>query len=187
MPAHNGAKEVRISEPQTDTPSGRPFFISHEHARVHEGISHTVSHIFTGVAVDGFADLRFTSGGAPCHVFVNCASSGPAYYHLYEGATFSGPGTAKQTFNRKRTSSITAASKAYFTPTVNVPGTSIQSGQFLPGGVGVGFAYTGGTLEHKLEWILKPNTEHLIRMTNKDGAGATMSLTLNWYEVNDAG
>lgn len=183
MANHGGAKEVRIHDGQTDMDSGRPLFVSHEHARVHDGISFTVSHLFTGIAVDASSDLRFTCGTKKSHLFVNCASSGPAYYALYEGATFSTPGTEKLVYNRNRNSENAALSRTYFTPGVNSLGTAIQSGQFLPGGVGVGFAYTGGTLEHKLEWVLKPGTEYLVRLTNKDGAGATMSLTLNWYEV----
>jgi hypothetical protein len=63
-------------------------------------------------------------------------------------------------------------------PTVTSVGTELDA-QIIPGGGG---KKAGGSSAGSLEYVLKPLTNYLFRLTNINGTAHTACLTLEWYE-----
>jgi hypothetical protein len=63
-------------------------------------------------------------------------------------------------------------------PTVSSLGTQIDA-QILPGGSG---KKSSGGSAASLEYVLKPLTNYLFRLTNVNGTAHAASLQLEWYE-----
>jgi len=63
-------------------------------------------------------------------------------------------------------------------PTVTSLGTELD-GQIVPGGVG---KKSGGGDSSMLEYVLKPLTNYLFRLTNVNGTSHAASLIIEWYE-----
>jgi len=102
---------------------------------------------------------------------------GDAELYFYEGATSTG-GTAFTPVIRNRNYTTASQVAMVVNPTVNTTGDLIDA-QFLPGGVG---KKSGGGDAQSLEFVLKPLTNYLIRMTNVNGTAHTGHITLEWYE-----
>lgn len=177
MSTHDGAKEVRIHDGQTDHASGRPLSISHEHARVHDGTCFVASHIFPSVVVGGSVNARVKTGAKDCHALLGFGSAGPVSVSIYENSTFSAPGTVVPSANRNRGSSNTPTVSVYHTATVSNNGNIVLESSFNDGADNLS---AGG---YGFEWILKKNTEHYVSLVNVDGKDIAMGFTINWYEV----
>ena len=54
----------------------------------------------------------------------------------------------------------------------------------VPTSTGVGQTHSGlANLDQGEEWILKPNTLYLVRITNNSGSVIDMSFDMLWYEL----
>lgn len=122
--------------------------------------------------------LASPSGVFP-HVTVDAMCLGDAELYIYEGASTTG-GTAFTPINRNRNYAVSNVSQVamVINPTVTSVGTEIDA-QIVPGGVGK--KSSGGTAG-SLEYVLKPLTNYLFRLTNVNGAAHAASLQLEWYE-----
>ena len=71
-------------------------------------------------------------------------------------------------------------------PTITTTGVLIHTKWFEPTAAGVGPKPGVGLsdLANGEEWILKPNTSYLIRVTNNSGATIDLSFDFLWYEVS---
>ena len=100
---------------------------------------------------------------------------------FYEGATATG-GSALTVADHNR--KLTASSSAVFADGPTVSATGAQIGQaFLGGSTGVGQTRNGAQLGESNEWILKPSTTYLLRITNGSSASNTMQVNFVWYET----
>ena len=117
--------------------------------------------------------------GVFVHVTVEGLCLGDAELFIYEGSTTSG-GTPFTPINRNRNHTITNPSQVamVIAPTVSAVGTEIDA-QIIPGGSGN--KSTGGSAQ-SLEYVLKPLTTYLFRLTNVNGTAHAAYLTLEWYE-----
>lgn len=155
--------------------------IEAEHTRIHESVAYTYSSkqtVLNGASLDflvvvaagSYPHLRkytFVSSGAPCDIF------------LYEGTTVSANGTIQTASNGNRNSSNTSDISVYLTPTVTGVGTQIHYD--LLGGT----KQSGGSAETlPVEWILKPATNYLLRVTNNSGSTVTIGTNFFWYDTN---
>lgn len=122
--------------------------------------------------------LASPSGVFP-HLTVNGMCLGDAELYIYEGASTTG-GTAFTPINRNRNYAVSNPSQVamVINPTVTSVGTEIDT-QIIPGGVG---KKSSGGAAGSLEYILKPLTNYLFRLTNVDTASHAASLQLEWYE-----
>ena len=122
--------------------------------------------------------LASPSGVYP-HITVNGMCLGDAELYIYEGTTTTG-GTAFTPINRNRNYAVSNVSEVamVINPTVTSVGTEIDA-QIIPGGTGK--KSSGGTAG-SLEYVLKPLTNYLFRLTNVNGTAHAASLTLEWYE-----
>ena len=122
--------------------------------------------------------LASPSGVFP-HVTVHGMCLGDAELYIYEGTVTTG-GTAFTPVNRNRNYAVSNVSEVamVINPTVTSVGTELDV-QIIPGGTGK--KSSGGTAG-SLEYVLKPLTNYLFRLTNVNGTAHAASLTLEWYE-----
>ena len=122
--------------------------------------------------------LASPSGVYP-HITVNGMCLGDAELYIYEGTTTTG-GTAFTPINRNRNYAVSNVSQVamVINPTVTSVGTEIDA-QIIPGGTG---KKSSGGAAGSLEYVLKPLTNYLFRLTNVNGTAHAASLTLEWYE-----
>lgn len=113
------------------------------------------------------------------HLTVEGLCLGDAELYIYEGTSTNG-GTAFTPINRNRNYAISNPSEVamVINPTVTAVGTEIDA-EIIPGGIG---KKSGGGAAGSLEYVLKPLTNYLFRLTNVNGVAHAASLTLEWYE-----
>jgi hypothetical protein len=162
--------------------SERPFPVADiNHIRLHEGRAYYV-YDFHGsanqLASNANMDIAiaWAAGKTPHLVFdVNCG--GDAEFKIYEGATVTG-GTAFTAINRYRPSTNVSASAALIDPTVTSTGTILAS-QFISGGSG---GQATGAAAFSFQYVLKPLTTYLFRLTNRSGQSHMAHAMIEWYE-----
>ena len=122
--------------------------------------------------------LASPSGVYP-HLTVEGLCLGDAELYIYEGTSTTG-GTAFTPINRNRNYAISNPSQVamVINPSVTSVGTEIDA-EIIPGGVG---KKSGGGTAGSLEYVLKPLTNYLFRLTNVNGTAHAASLTVEWYE-----
>ena len=122
--------------------------------------------------------LASPSGVFP-HITIDGLCLGDAELYVYEGTTTTG-GTAFTPINRNRNYAVSNASQVamVINPTVTSVGTELDA-QIIPGGAG---KKSGGGTATSLEYVLKPLTNYLFRLTNVNGTSHAAYLTLEWYE-----
>jgi len=122
--------------------------------------------------------LASPSGVFP-HLTVEAMCLGDAELYIYEGASTTG-GTAFTPINRNRNYAVSNPSQVamVINPTVTSVGTEIDA-QIIPGGSG---KKSGGGTAGSLEYVLKPLTNYLFRLTNVNGTSHAAFMTLEWYE-----
>jgi len=130
----------------------------------------------TGSSID--IVLASPSGVFP-HMTVDAMCLGDAELYVYEGASTSG-GTSFTPINRNRNYAISNPSQIamVINPTVTSVGVEIDA-QLIPGGAG---KKSGGGSAGSLEYVLKPLTNYLFRLTNVNLTSHAASLQLEWYE-----
>jgi hypothetical protein len=120
--------------------------------------------------------LASASGVVP-HITVDALCLGDAEFYIYEGTSATG-GTSFTPINRNRNYTTSSQVAMIINPTVSSLGTQIDA-QILPGGSG---KKSGGGAAGSLEYVLKPLTNYLFRLTNVNGTAHAASLQLEWYE-----
>lgn len=113
------------------------------------------------------------------HMTIHGLCLGDAELYVYEGPTTTG-GTSFTPINRNRNYADSNPSQVamVINPTVTSVGTELDA-QIIPGGAGK--KSSGGTAG-SLEYVLKPLTNYLFRLTNINGTAHAAYLTLEWYE-----
>lgn len=113
------------------------------------------------------------------HLTVQSLSQGDSEFYMYEGVSTTG-GTAFTPINRNRNYAITNISEVamVINPTIVSLGTELD-GQIIPAGAG---KKAGSGTAATLEYVLKPLTNYLFRLTNVNGVSHAASLQIEWYE-----
>lgn len=151
------------------------------HQRNHDGrawfaykMYPTSAPLASGASID--IVLASASGVIP-HMTVDALCLGDAEFYIYEGPTATG-GTPFTPINRNRNYTTSSQVAMIINPTVSALGTQIDA-QILPGGSG---KKSGGGTAATLEYVLKPLTNYLFRLTNVNGTNHAAYLALEWYE-----
>lgn len=161
------------------TSSDKPFpIVDVNHLRLHEGRAYYTYYINTALAVSANLDiaLAFPAGITP-HAVFNYQCGGDSRFYVYESPTTSG-GTPLTIHRRNRSLNTTSTGAAVYAPTVSALGTEIfgeiiTSGQGGTGSGGGGYTY---------EYVLKPLTTYLFRLTNINSQAHIAELLIEWYE-----
>lgn len=158
--------------------------ISSNHRHVHDGsffhatyrhasLANLATLDILGVAPAGcyphMQGMYVSLGNAPCDI------------KNYKDATTSADGTTISSFNRNLNSSSTAEYLFYHTPTVTDVGTLIHD-RYVPS---PNKDKDAGIITPDLgeEWLLKPSTKYLTRITNNSGGAIQLTFEVLWYEV----
>ena len=153
-----------------------------DHAMIHlgKGFTHVSRH--NALAAAASFDHLLVTGPHPVHMRVlHVQSEGaPVSFIYYEDTVVSANGTAAGIGNNNRVSSIVSECSMYHGPTVTDVGNELGQ-DFYPNIGGGGNSGTVGTLAGG-EWILKPNTNYLIRFTNEDAQPTDFVVQFFWYE-----
>jgi len=174
----SGAGEV--DEVRMDASTNSLQTITYEHHEVHSGSAY-----FTGNYVDlsngQVYDILFVTPNTTsyAHMIFEIATEAEAMFQYYEGVTTSADGTALNMFCRNRQKDNTPAVTFYHTPTVTATGTLIGQGIFGSG------KSAGGQIRDSNEFVLKPNTKYMLRVTNNTVTANWYDYFFDWYEHTD--
>lgn len=153
------------------------------HQRNHDGrafFAYKIAPDSAPLAANASIDIVLASpSGVYPHVTIDAICLGDAELYIYEGTVTTG-GTSFTPINRNRNYAVSNPSDVamVINPTVTSVGTELDA-QILPGGSGKkSFGGSAGSLEY----ILKPLTNYLFRLTNVNGTAHAASLQLEWYE-----
>jgi hypothetical protein len=151
------------------------------HQRNHDGRAYLAWRLYPAsapLAAGTSCEIVLASAaGVYPHLSLNAVLMGDAELYIYEGATTTG-GTLFTPVIRNRNYTTASNVAIAMNPTVTGAGTLIDA-QFLAGGVG---KKAGGGGDESLEYVLKPLTNYLFRMTNVNGTDHAGVLRLEWYE-----
>jgi hypothetical protein len=153
------------------------------HQRNHDGrafFAYKIAPDLAPLAANTSIDIVLASpSGVFPHITVDAMCLGDAELYIYEGTATTG-GTSFTPINRNRNYADSNPSQVamVINPTVTSIGTQIDA-QIIPGGVG---KKAGGGTAGSLEYVLKPLTNYMVRLTNVNGTEHAAYLQLEWYE-----
>ena len=160
--------------------SDRPLpVIDVNHLRLHEGRAYYVYKMYAyaaGLVAGSSIDIAiaFPAGTTP-HAVFSYGGSGEAEFYMYEEPTTSG-GTSMTIHRRNRNLNTSSVAAAVLAPTVSSVGTEIYS-EFVPAN-----KQGGGSQSYTFEYVLKPLTTYLFRLTNVNAQPHAAELRVEWYE-----
>ena len=170
-----------------DDLTGAAVAIEELHHMVHEGFVFHGSGKVTGMVdanVDDFLIVTAANNIPHVQSFNLSFGSGDIDVQVYEGATASDDGTPESLFNTNRNSLITPDLVMNSAPTITGVGTLIHTGWVVPTAAGIGQSPEGITAEGTgEEWILKPSTKYLVRITNNSGDTIDYRWEILFYEI----
>lgn len=162
--------------------SDRPFpTIDVNHLRLHEGRAYYVYKLFPNaskLATSSSIDIAVAwPDGVLPHSVVAYQCGGEAEFYIYENPSTSG-GTPITIHRRNRALTTASTGAAVLAPTVSDLGTEIFA-EFISSGAG-GTGAGGG--DYTYEYVFKPLTTYLFRLTNVNGQAQMAELRIEWYE-----
>jgi hypothetical protein len=165
--------------------SDRPFpILDINHLRLHEGRAYYVykthkdsARLGVGASID--IALAFPAG-VEAHAVVDYQCGGETEVYVYESPTTSG-GTSMTLHRRNRVNNTASQGVAVLNPTVSAVGTEFYS-ELITSAEGPGNRSGSGGRGFSFEFILKPLTTYLFRLTNVNGSSQMAELRIDWYE-----
>jgi hypothetical protein len=151
------------------------------HLRLHEGRAYYAYKLRPNADKLGTSSSIDIAIAWPANVYAHSVMTyqcgGEAEFYLYEGATTSS-GTALTLHRRNRYLTTASQGAAVLAPTVTNTGTEIYA-EFISSGQG-GTGAGGGAFT--FEFVFKPLTTYLIRLTNVNGQAQMAEVRIDWYE-----
>ena len=153
------------------------------HQRNHDGrafYAYKIAPDSAKLAADASINIVMASpSGVYPHVTIDGTCLGESELYIYENTTTTG-GTAFTPINRNRNYAVSNPSQVAMVvnPTVTSVGDALNV-QIIPAGSG---KKSTGSSAGSLEFVLKPLTNYLFRLTNVDTLSHAASLQLEWYE-----
>ena len=155
--------------------------IDENHRMIHDGAYFELWRADATLGIGGVVDLLLA---VPALTFPHLqditleASDAPVVLEMYEDTVTSADGTALPVFNKNRNSSNTPDTVVSVAPTITGVGTQIKRAAITsPAGSSIVFSQTKSG-----EWVLKPDTKYLVRVTNNSGAVIDFNITIGFYE-----
>ncbi len=162
-----------------DDRSGAVGSISQEHLKIHEGLLYTVSSTVTIANVGGVHDFMAVvpAGTFPHFRSITISTdNGPIAVQFFEDTTVSASGSLITAYNNSRSSLNVTTVLIYDSPTVTSAGVVLET-IVIPGNKQTG---SFGS-ESSNEWILKPSTNYIIRVTNNTIGAGDSEVTINMF------
>ena len=159
--------------------------IETEHSYIHEGIFFESFNKFTlAGGATRVVTIKPTAGIYLHYRPTNLVTSADkVLIEFYEGATLTAAtGTAVTPSNHNRNSTLTSKVTLLDAPTVTANGTKFAQ-VYIPGATGTGGTRTGQSAGTSgSEWVLKPNTQYMIKVTNGSSGSNDIQVNFQWYE-----
>ena len=159
--------------------------IETEHAYIHEGIFYESYNKFTLAAGAKRVVTIKPAAGTYLHYRPTnlVTSADKVTIEFYEGATVTAAtGTAATPSNHNRNSTLASKVTLIDAPTVTADGTKFAQ-VYIPGATGTGGTRTGASAGvSNSEWVLKPDTVYMIRVTNGSSGSNDIQVNFQWYE-----
>lgn len=160
--------------------------IDEPHRMIHDGFMYSIEHSQGNVANGASLDILLS---VPAVTFPHLRQIGvrvedtPCTLFFYEDVETSNDGSSLSVYNRNRNSSNTPSTVATVGPTVSDTGTELEQ-RLLPTSGGF-FSVAGVAAEgFSEEWVLKPDTKYLWRVTNNAGSAIDITVDILWYEID---
>jgi hypothetical protein len=118
--------------------------------------------------------------GVEAHAVVDYQCGGETEVYVYESPTTSG-GTSMTLHRRNRVINTASQGVAVLNPTVSAVGTEFYS-ELITSAEGQGNRSGGGGRGFSFEFVLKPLTTYLFRLTNVNSNSQMAELRIDWYE-----
>jgi hypothetical protein len=160
--------------------------IQEQHRLSHEGMVFHASGKVTGITNGSNQDFLLA---VPAGVFPHLqrfnlhVGAGDIDVLIYEDTVTSDDGATNGELNVNRNSSITPSTVLTLGPTVTDIGTLLHTNWIPPTGAGVGARSGVLDVGNGEEWLLKPATKHLLRVTNNSGGSIDLRYEFVWYEI----
>lgn len=181
-----------------DVMTGLDINIPSDHSEIHKGSSFE-RHIDSGNLAVASLNVAFKTVNSTekAHMLFGHGMSDEILIEIFEGATWDqGSGSALDIHNHNRDNGATStviledvnqptftASDQVIKDVTNVAGGTVFENQYTYN-AGQGAKVEAETRSAEHEWVLKPNTTYVIRMT-QTGGNCKMSIDLHWYEFTD--
>ena len=179
---------IHVSLPAVVDPiSGALTVINSLHKHIHAGIVYHVSQKITGLISGASAEflIKVPANTYP-HLHKHTASmgGGDIDFIAFEGPTVTADGTAISAGNTNRNSANTPSTTFFHTPTITADGTAIHTHWVPPSPTGQGNRQAG-ILDASSgeEWLLKPSTNYLHRITNNGADTIDLWIEILFYEL----
>jgi hypothetical protein len=154
------------------------------HLRMHEGRAYYVykTHPDAGkLGVGSSINIAIAwPAGLEAHASVDYQCGGEAEIYAYEAPTTSS-GTAMTIHRRNRVITTASQAAAVLNPTVTDVGTEFYS-ELITSAEGQGNRRGAGGRGVSFEFVLKPLTTYLFRLTNVNSNSQMAELRVDWYE-----
>lgn len=161
--------------------------MDYSHYMVHDGQMYNASYVNLTVTASSFYEVLMVTGAKEPHINigVDFGAAGRAWLYgdvTYTSDTTTSYGTALTIMNMKRSSTNTPDMTMYIagsTPSWTAS-TLLYDESF--GAATNKSNPVGGGVRQGTEWVLKPNTKYLLRLTNISAATASASFQAQFYE-----
>jgi hypothetical protein len=164
-----------------DAVSGAPYWLDVAHYEIHYGGMFHAEHTVAVVGNNAAVDMLFRTGDVADHTIFEVAVGGQSTVQLWESPTISVTGTAVPSWNMNREITRTANTLIYHTPTITATGAITLVNRIIPAGA-TAQTRVGGQSSKGVEWVLAPETDYLLRITNTSGGNIPISVVWEWYE-----
>ena len=142
---------------------------------------YSATHLFEDVPTGNTSLFRIKTGSRGIDVLVPFSSDGQLLVEVETEMTFSDGGTEETIYQRNEMNDNTTNVEAYYSPTVDTTGDTIAEG-WIPGG-GQGANKIGGRAGEGDTLGFKPDTEHLVKLTNTSGSDSDIFVKVLFDEV----
>lgn len=173
-----------VSQKLFDEKTLAAVIIESDHHEIHEGDTYLVSYKTpdaSPLADNGTVSFVITTSSLEIHLVYDHACGGDSEFELSEAPIVTAAtGTALTPQNKNRNFPNVNVTTVLRDPTITNIGTLLEN-TFEPGGTGP--QATGGIGGSRNEWILKPTTKYMLRVTNRSGNNQPGSIRVEWYHI----
>lgn len=169
-----GGREVDADGTLYDVVEWRKTFTPGPHYRIHQGEAFSAYHNNGNLASGSYINVEMRTGDIPPHIIMDVSGKFDYDLDILEEPTSSG-GNLLDSYNRSRYNTLTPGTTLLSDSTITNDGTIIFS-DFMSQG-----QKSGGSLSFHDEWILKPSTKYIFRLTSRDNSNR-VHINLTWYE-----
>jgi hypothetical protein len=138
------------------------------------GKMHYVEHLFNTVSTGAIIKMFYVVGDTRLHVLSQITATGEALLETFEETNVSNFGVPIPVINMDRTQPCLLKTAVYRNPSVIDVGTKLRSA-LIPNMI--------GNLREGVDWILKPNTNYMIRVKNISSDSIKIHVSNSMFEI----